>query len=450
MKRFLALLLCLAALLSLAACAAQPQETTAPSQPAETQPTEPVDDYDYPEIKDKLTWEKINSFPIKTSDMTVEEMRELCVDFFRFTKSALWTPNADKKYVRNNKGTVDEILKGNIYGSLPYIGMGSGSIYRMMDYLNEETGVLDITRAAQSPTLFGNQCSIGAYWAWGRVMNSATYNWTQGMIVSNGFLRVGPYTYDDKRDNFNEYDNTVVVCEKNGEQVMYQSYALMQPADGFVQYTTAGHVMMCASTAHVEYIDGTDQIDGEKSYLYIIDQHQKWVEGENAEGDKFLYKNYLDRKMTFKKLFEGSYLPFTFAEFLGTDPVEKTEVSLIQSKTTLISGTISEEDRSFQAATTPNKLTWSQFMASKVNSNYGVVDVNLIINDNLGNELYKHAVRTATAGDLSLDMEETGAMVTTWETKELTSGKTYNAEIVVQLATGERPTIFSGKLTYDK
>jgi len=421
MKRFLALLLCLVTLLSLAACAAQPQETTAPSQPAET---EPVDDYDYPEIKDKLTWEKINSFPVKTSDMTVEEMRELCVDFFRFTKNALWTPNADKKYVRNNKGTVDEILKGTVYGSLPYIGMGSGSIYRMMDYLNEETGVLDITRATQaSPTLFGNQCSIGAYWAWGRVMNSAKYDWTQGMIVANGFLRVGPYTYDDKRDNFNEYDNTVVVCEKNGEQVMYQSYALMQPADGFVQYTTAGHVMMCASTAHVEYIDGTDQIDGEKSYLYIIDQHQKWVEGENAEGDKFLYKNYLDRKMTFKKLFEGSYLPFTFAEFLGTDPVEETECAF-----------------SF----TGDTITVKELFAGVVKSNYSIADIYASVKDSSGKEVYRHAVRVKMTGDKELALTRNGN-VSKWGTLDVSSGE-FTVEISVQLSTGERPTVYTGKL----
>ena len=58
MKRLFALLLCLMTLLSLAACAAAPADTTAPSTEPETQPTEPVDDYDYPEIKDKLTWEQ--------------------------------------------------------------------------------------------------------------------------------------------------------------------------------------------------------------------------------------------------------------------------------------------------------------------------------------------------------------------------------------------------------
>ena len=89
-------------------------------------------------------------------------------------------------------------------------------------------------------------------------------------------------------------------------------------------------------------------------------------------------------------------------------------------------------------------------MSSSITSNYGVVDAYIIIKDNAGNEIYKHAVRTGTAGNTNLALEEEGAMVTTWETKALQSGKTYNAEIVVQLATGERPTIWNGQLTIDK
>ena len=95
MKRILTLLLCLVTLLSLVACAKAPAETTAPetepSQPPES--TGPIDDYPYPKINEKLTWDAINAFPIKRSDMTVAEMRQLCVDFFRFEKSFLWIPN---------------------------------------------------------------------------------------------------------------------------------------------------------------------------------------------------------------------------------------------------------------------------------------------------------------------------------------------------------------------
>ena len=426
MKRLLALLLCLAALLSLTACAVQPSETQpTETQPTETQPTEPVDDYDYPEIEDKLTWEKINSFPIKTSNMTEQEMRKLCVEFFRFTKTALWTPNADKKYIRNSKGTVDEILKGSVYGSLPYVGLGSGTIYRMMDYLNEETGVLDIARAAQSPTLFGNQCANGAYVAWGRLINSVDASMaTSNMVVSNGYVRVGPYTYDDDRGKFMEEDNTVSICKANGEQIMFQSYAAMQPADGFVQYTTAGHVMMCSSVPHVEYIDGTDQIDGEKSDLYIIDQHQKWVEGTNESGDTFLHKNYLDRKMSFQQLFSGSYLPFTFAEFLGTDPIEETECSF---------------------SYTGDTITVKDLFAGKVTANYGISDIYAIVKDASGKEVYRHAVRSKNSSERALIMVRNSDNIDKWGTLDISNGE-YTVEVVAQLLTGERPTIYQGKL----
>ena len=88
-------------------------------------------------------------------------------------------------------------------------------------------------------------------------------------------------------------------------------------------------------------------------------------------------------------------------------------------------------------------------MASKITTNYGVVDAYIIVKDSRGNEIYKHAVRTATAGNTALELEESGEMVTVWETKALESGKAYTAEIVVQLSTGERPTIWNGQLTID-
>ena len=424
MKQIIALLLCLLTLLSLVACSANPAETTAPSTEAVPESTGPIDDYPYPKIAEKLTWDAINSYPIKRSDMTVAEMRQLCVDFFRFTKSALWTPNADYKYVRNAAGTVDEILKGTVYGSLPYIGLGSGSIYRMMDYMTEETGVLDIKRAAKVSTLFGNQCANGAYWAWGRVINSMEgSSSTLNMIVANGYLRIGPYTYDDNRGPFTEDNNTVSICKANGEQIMFQSYALMQPADGFVQWTTAGHVMMCSVAPHVEYKDN-GEIDGEKSYLYIIDQHQGWAEATNASGDTYLTKNYVDRKMTFAKLFKDSYLPFTFAEFLGTDPVEETVCTFSHTGST---------------------ITTKELFAGTVTANYGISDIYAVVKDASGKEVYRHAVRSKNGNTNELDMVRNSDNIDKWGTLDVSNGE-FTVEVIAQLSTGERPTVYTGKI----
>ena len=72
-----------------------------------------IEENEYQEIADadsseimgrRLTWENINSFPIKSADMTSDELRALCVDFFRFAKTALWIPDGDFSYIRNKKG----------------------------------------------------------------------------------------------------------------------------------------------------------------------------------------------------------------------------------------------------------------------------------------------------------------------------------------------------------
>ena len=158
----------------------------------------------------------------------------------------------------------------------------------------------------------------------------------------------------------------------------------------------------------------------------------------------------INQKKTFDQLYNSGYVPFTFAEFQGTDPIEKTEISLIKGSDTLITGTVSEADRSFAASQTAVELNWTDIFSAKITSNYGLVDVYLIVKDHKGNEVYKHAVRTATAGNMSLTMAETGAGVTTWVTQKPVSGKVYNAELVVQLATGERTAVWQGSLTYDK
>ena len=71
-----------------------------------------------PEHSNKLSWAKINSFPIKRKDMTVEEMRDLCVSFFRYTKECIWKPNADFHYIRTARGIEDDIFEKNICSCL--------------------------------------------------------------------------------------------------------------------------------------------------------------------------------------------------------------------------------------------------------------------------------------------------------------------------------------------
>ena len=423
MKKVIALLLCVVTLLSLCACGGG--SGAAASGGDYKFPDIKLGDFNYPEVKDKLTWDKINAFPIKSSEMTVEEMRQLCVDFFRFSKTVVWTPNANLHYVKNNNGSEDDIFKGNVYGGFPYIGGGGcGNVYRAMDYYDTETGVMDVERAAKTIALFGNHCSSAAFAGWGRVINSAKYGYTMSMTHFNGFLRVGPYTYDDMNISFAKQTNTTAICEQNGMDTMFESYAQLHLGDGLVNYLqSGGHVIMVSSEPTVVY-DADGKINGGESYFTMIEQHQVWEDMENEAGDKFLAEKSVDKKVTFLNMYNSSYLPFTFAEFLGTNPVEETEVT---------------------SSLTGDQVTVNQLLTSNVTANYGISDVYAIVKDKKGNEVYRHVSRADSAGQLNLSFRPDGDTIDSWGTLDVSKGE-FTVEIQAQLSTGERPTVYTGKL----
>ena len=413
-------------------------------------------------INQKLTWDVINSFPLKTKDMTVAEMRQLCVDFMAFTKTFVWTPDQTVNFKRSGNGGSDSMEQGQLYGGLPYVGLGSGNVYRMMDYIDPATGLVDMekavpalknggTLATADMKFFGSQCSESVYWAWGRVMNSTNYSWTYSVTPYNGFILLGDIRIDDITSWSSAY-NTDVACAENGRQTMYGGYAQLQKADGLVYYVksgtdnAAGHLVMAYSDAYVVYnADGT--INGDESYVLLIDQHQKWTEATNAAGDTFQHKNNVGVKHTFKKLYDSGYIPFTFAEFLGQASIEDTQVQLTKDKTAVISGTIRESDRVYVTDLTTDTLAWNDIFASNVQSNYGVVDVYVSLYTDAGREFYRHAVRSSAAGNKNLAMEASGEMVTVWQLADIAENRSYSGKIEVQLGTGERVVIFDGTIT---
>lgn len=423
MKKLMALLLCLATLIPLCACSsgleaqADPKAETETVQEKETKSKEKT----YPKVNDVLTRAKINEFPIASDDMTLDEKRQLCIDFFRFTKKFAWTPSENYTYVIESSGREVTLQAGKVYGSLPYVTIASGNVYRILDYYDEETGVIDMKKAGADPILFGNQCSVGAFWGWSRVCNKAKYTWTQGITKANGFLLVGPYHYDDSVKDFAKGTNTVDICSQNGKETMFESYAALNPADGLVYYTTAGHVIMCSDVQVVR--DAAGKIDGEKSYILYIDQTAGWKDDKQTNGDPYLRQGNVDAKMTFQKLFNTSYIPFSLPELMGLDPVEKSETTF--------------------SFTEGNTISIDQLKASGVSSNYAISDAYVMILDADGKEVDYKAVRARMASVKQLDFEN--AIFSTSIGKY--ANDDYSIRVEVQIATGERVSVYEGKLT---
>ena len=378
---------------------------------------------------DKLSLESLHALPKKYAGMPTDEARETVVAFWRYCKTALWMP--DELYdIYEDEDDGTKVWKrclepGSVYAGLPYKGTSTGNIYRLFDFMDPETAVVDVSEAGRDVLTFGGMCSSGCYWAWARVMNSADYRWCNDSVYSRGYLLVGPYTYDTSWMKFINFgtQGTDDVCTQNGEQVMYQSYAAMKIADGLIAvWEKNGHTMMCSVAPVVVYNeDGT--INGEESYLCVTEQGGSWRDGVSPSGIAYRYEYSLDKKFTFQKLYTTAYIPYTFADLIGTEPIEETEVTFSHSGET---------------------ITESQIFSAKVTSNYHLSDVYVYVYDKEGNEIYKHVVRIRVPATKETKIYRQGLVYTWGNWEDVSVGDTVKVE--VQLGTGERPVLWEGKL----
>ena len=114
MKKAIAVFLCLATLIPLCACSAglteTPSETDETEKPAVTKKEEKA-----VSVSDPLTWDKINAIPIATSDMTEDQLRQICVDYFRLQLTYQWTPSDSFRYEIEAYDRMVDMKKGKIY-----------------------------------------------------------------------------------------------------------------------------------------------------------------------------------------------------------------------------------------------------------------------------------------------------------------------------------------------
>ncbi len=420
MKQIFAIFLCLVMLLPMVSCSTIPDPTeTATQEAGQTPQTKEEAALPVVPEEDRLSWDKINAFPIANSSMSIQELRQLCVDFFKFSKSFAWVSKDNHKYPSQPNGPLNrDLFRGSVYRGFPYMA-GTGNVYRIMDFYDTETGVLDVNEIGKNPRFFGNHCSWGSHWGWARVINSANYGLTEEMVPSNGFIPVGPYHIDP--DTQPGKLSTSSIVNDNGKDVMFESYAQLKLADAVVCYNTAGHVMMIsAEPVVVRKSDNT--IDGDKSYLLIVDQTGTWETQKLSDGTTAKMEANIDKKFTFSALFSKFYIPYTFAEFLGKDPIEETEC------------TVSFEGESISAKT---------LCEGVVNANYYISDVYVDFINQDGEIEETKVCRATYSGMKKIELSKT---VFQAAISNFTKGE-HRVRITCQLGNGARPVIYEGALT---
>ena len=381
---------------------------------------------------EQLSWESLDKLTKKSADMTPDEARDAVVEFWYFVKTALWISDAQYDYYKpmedGTKVYKRSLEPGKVYAGLPYVSNGTGSIYRLLEFMDQETGVVNVTPLGADPKTFGNMCSNGCFWAWARVMNSANYTWCTSAVQRNNCLPVGPYTYDPSLTKIVQIGyGTDEICQENGEQVMYESYAAMKRADGMdTMYEGNGHIFMCTKDpVVVRNEDGS--INPKESFLCITEQGGIWDDQVSAAGISFRRQNSTDKKYTFASLYKGCYIPFTFGELLGTDPIEQTQASFSHKEET---------------------ITEKQLFSGKVTTNYSISDVHAYVYDEAGNEVFRHMVCIRTPSTMETKFFRNGTTFTWGSLDDLDPKGDYTVKMDVQLGSGERPVIYEGKLVF--
>lgn len=367
--------------------------------------------------------ERLDAIPFATADMTEDELRKICVDFIDLQSEMPYKlPYDVDAYVESQKKR-RTLRPGIVHAGTPYITVGSGSLYRFAEFYDEETGMIapeaDFLKVGR---LFGNACSGSAAISWSRAINSARMGYTTVFCAANGSLPVGDYKYDFSIPQFQRGDNPWTcrkICDNNGEQVLYEAYALVKPADGGVN---DGHVrMFVENPVVVRNEDGT--IDGEKSYVAMSEQVCYTTNPNHVrihpDGSHYIAQGGVHIKYTFENLFKTGYLPFTFAEFQGTKKVDAPRVWIENAQ---------------------EEYTAEDIAKLVVSANYNISDIFFTVTDNDGKELYKYVWRAIEFCYRSYDMTK---RMPAEVVEKLASLKGNNLSVDVQLYYGTKPNVLT-------
>ncbi|MBR7165356.1 MAG: hypothetical protein IKD18_03660, partial [Clostridia bacterium] len=322
-------------------------------------------------VETPLTPERIAQIPVANASMSTAELRQICVDYVCLSTTFQWTPSTEYQYRVERQGASASFLAGMLYGGIPYVNTASGNIYRVLEYYDTETGTMDMLPFRSNNLVCGTACSGTAGWGWSRVINSAVCKWTAELNVKHGLVRVGNYTYNDNITRYDEGIDTECsdIAKKNGAEVLYESYALTDVADCLVNN---GHVRMVKEKPVViRNEDGS--IDPKKSYIIQCEQglytnsdtHDRFT----SDGTRYKIQGNDNLKATFAQLFKDGYLPHTFKEFLGTDPVEAATCTIEHNEPT---------------------ATLNQLHRSTVKANYTISHIITMIHDAEGNQLTRY------------------------------------------------------------
>ena len=298
MKKITSLILAVILLLSAVSCSNRtdnPEATSAPDtsgaitsvpateEPCETEPPAPV-------------------YPIIPATPTVEEARQIVLDYMIKMSSIKWTCPVEIDFSKEKSYTSTLYYHaGQSYVGLPYVSHHSGWRYFELNFLDDNRNYTGPTAYADMP---GVTCAISCYASF-RNVSFRTRGSGTGTITpagNSGMVKVGDYVCKST--------NTKEVIEANTAQAIYEAYALLEVGDVVTERQSTGHSRMVYSKPVVKRTpDG--KISPSASRLYVIEQCSSF----NPDVKDYNTTWRVNKMYTFQQLYDKYYIPSRLAEF---------------------------------------------------------------------------------------------------------------------------------------
>jgi len=334
MKKILALLLALTIAVSLFAGCGKTETPQVPETPADaTQtPETPAEPEKPEEPETPAEPEKPEEPEVQlTDEEIIQARRDAAMEYVRKVCAVRWRSDTDVTYVHAvGSSNPFKIIAGRLYEGIPYSYAGA-PLGAWLDHPGtmDEKGIYNMTglnitllNGTSASSRIGIDCSSTVNRAWQSFGSSIRSASTDSMTSKNGYIHVGDYEAPDL-----SYINTRTDCANNGQQRMFEAYALLQMSDCVVMNNGSnGHAMFVVGVNVVRAADGT--IDGNKSTCTVIDQNgimrtNKKYYDETVGEDVYVCLR-VDYDYTFIGLFNDGYLPVTCKELIDPAPVKKT------------------------------------------------------------------------------------------------------------------------------
>ena len=388
----------------------------------------------------KVVDETIKIVPILIDEDVIQARRDQAEAYMRQNANLLWRATEDISYCfstsTNDPAAAPDsrmihIKAGRVYRGIPY-SYSATTISSFLDYASEpdENGIYDISgltaltmSGASNSTRMGNDCSSSFATAWSQFGASIYATTSSGYVPRYGMIPIGDYIPLESYTT-----GTAEVIALNSAETMYESYALLQKADGLARWKSANNHTMMVTSVHVVR-NADNSINPTSSYVRVLEQTSTNVTKERTATIDGIGTVYIicgvDTKYTFEKLLTDTYIPFTCMELIDASPVDKAEV---------------KDDPAIETPSADN------LFEGTITSNKFIDCVTITVKDEEGNVVQKAAQNAYRSKPRQFIMSEfiTG-QPRSWsrgivDLDTLPAGQ-YECDVVCRLTTGQEITV---------